>query len=58
MNMEEKAKAINSKISSHIAYERKKLRLTRADFANKIEVKQYMVAKWESGNHDFTISEL
>lgn len=52
------ANEINNKISAYIAEERKRLRLTRADMANKLGIKMYMIARWENGGHNFTISEL
>ena len=56
--LEKEAITINMRISACIAFERKKMGLTRADLANKLKVAQYMIAKWESPDHDFTISEL
>ena len=58
LNTNTSAEKINAKISAYIAEERKRLRLTRADMANKLGVKMYMIARWENGGCNFTISEL
>ena len=55
---EVKSKEINAKISAFIALSRKEIGLTRAEFANKIGIPQYIVAKYESLDYDFTISDL
>lgn len=47
-----------SQIISSIVNERLKRNMTQQDFADKLNVKQSMVSRWESGNSNFTIKTL
>ena len=51
-------KNINNEIANYIIEERKRLRLTRSDLAEKLQVRNFDIAQWESNKHDFTVSEL
>ena len=54
-----RADAVNREISKYLAKQRKEtLFLSRADFAKKVGVTVYIVAKWESPGYDFSISDL
>ena len=56
---EEKSSVINAKLAAHITIERRdKLGLSRVQFAKEIGVRTFEVAKMESLDHDFTVSEL
>ena len=53
-----KAATVISDISSRIAIERCKKRMTQKQFADFMGVTQDMVSKWESGDYNFTIESI
>lgn len=53
-----KAAMVTSEISSIIADERIKLKMTQKEFSDFMGVSQAMISKWESGDYNFTISSI
>ena len=49
---------INARLAAHIRLARQDLGLTREQLSKQLGVSQYMIAKWESPEHDFSISDL
>lgn len=47
-----------AKISAAITKERVALGMNKSDFANHLGVSQSMIAKWESGDYNFTINTI
>lgn len=46
------------KIASQLILERKKQKMSQAEFAKKLGVKQSLISKWESGDNNFTFKQV
>ena len=49
---------INARLAAQIRLARQDLGLTREQLAKQLGVSQYIIAKWENPEHDFSISDL
>lgn len=50
--------SVIAKVSSAIIKERSRLKMTQKEFAQKMNVTQGMVSKWESAEYNFTLENI